>query len=63
MGRGEGALKVITNSQMTVGIDDGAIPYGKWAAEARPFMHFGPDTIQKITGDLARWLIEGGDIT
>lgn len=62
MGRGDGKLKVITNTTMTVGIDDSAIPYGKWAAEARPFMHFGPTTIQKITGDLARWLIEGGDL-
>lgn len=59
MGRGDGALKVISGNTMTVGVEDSVIPYGRWAAGLRPIMEFGQDTTDLILTGVADWLMKG----
>lgn len=61
MGQGEGALKIIEEKRMVVGIDDGAIPYGKYAAGPRPFMEFSEATIESIAGAAMNYFMTGDE--
>jgi hypothetical protein len=44
----KGLRKVATNKSLIIKIDDGYIPYAKFAAEERPIMEFSEATIQDM---------------
>lgn len=58
-GRGPGLLKVVTNSSITVSLDDSALPYGKYAAAKRPIMRFGAATEGQMIDDVIKYLMTG----
>lgn len=45
---GKGLNKMVTNRSMTIAIDDGYIPYAKFAAERRPIMEFNESSIEDM---------------
>ncbi len=48
--------KLITNDSFVVGINDEAIPYGKYVAETRPIMKFSDDTVNSWKDQIARYI-------
>jgi len=54
-----GALKIVTESSMTVGIDQGFIPYAKYPGADRPYMSFSDDSISKMTDPLVQYIMNG----
>lgn len=59
IGRSGDAYKEITNEYFVVGINDGAIPYGKWAAERRPIMAFSTEQRKQWTDQIGAWIMRG----
>lgn len=53
------ALKMITDRQMRVGVDVGALPYAVYPGLIRPFMEFSDATIQKWVDGIARYVMTG----
>lgn len=51
--------KVVTNRGMILSIDDGAVPYAKYAATLRPIMSFGPNTIGQMRLAIGRFMMGG----
>lgn len=49
--------RVITTSGMILTIDDGSIPYAKYAALKRPFMTFGGNTIGMFQDAIRKWML------
>ncbi len=57
--RGGGVKKIVTTRALEISIDDSVIPYAKYAAQKRPFMSFGAQTIEKMQEAIKKYLIKG----
>jgi hypothetical protein len=55
----DGALKIVTDRTMTVGVDLGVLPYAKYPGAVRPFMTFSDETIQDWVDGVARYVMTG----
>ncbi len=53
-----GFKKVVTSKSLVISLDDGIVPYAKYAALERPFMSFGNSTIEKIQEIIRKYMVE-----
>lgn len=56
---GTGALKLISDDYMVVGIDEGTIPYASYPGVRRPYMNFSNETIKKWTDMISHYVLTG----
>lgn len=54
-----GLNQLFESTKMVLAVDDGAVPYAKFAAAERPFMEFGDDTIQKMRDAISAFIKTG----
>lgn len=55
----KGALKIITDSSMTVGIDTSVVEYAAYPGVERPYMEFSPGTLQDMCDSVAKYWMTG----
>lgn len=56
---GASSYKIVTQTGIRIGINDGNLPYAKWVAGKRPFMSFGDATLSEMRAGLRAFIGKG----